>query len=227
MMTARTRAVLAGIAATAIIGFVVLAWSALDATSAVARMDLAWHASVRDLFVRHPAWLAAMEAVTHLGDTIVVALIDAALVALCLARGSRRLALFVALVSVAGWAARIAIRELVARPRPSDGLWTERTFSFPSGHTTNSAIAAGLVLIVLLPSLRRLARAAVTAAAVAVALAVGFSRIAGGVHWPSDVLGGLLFAVGFVSLVAAVFPWPLNAVAVGPCRQIPVPPASP
>jgi membrane-associated phospholipid phosphatase len=171
-------------------------------------LDRAWHSSVRGYALEHPVWLSTMEVVTHLGDTVVIALIDAALVALCVARGRRRLALFVALVGVAGWVARIAVRELVARPRPSDALWSERTFSFPSGHTSNSAIAAGLTMIVLLPSLRRLARVAVATAAVVCALVVGLSRVAGGVHWPSDVLGGLLFAVGFVSLAAAVFPWP-------------------
>jgi membrane-associated phospholipid phosphatase len=208
MMTGRNRAVLVVIAATAVVGFVALAWAALDATSDVARLDLAWHASVRGFAVRHPAWLSAMEVVTHLGDTVVIALIDAALVAVCLARGDRRLALFVTLVGLVGWAARIAVRELVARPRPGDALWPERTFSFPSGHTTNSAISAGLAMMVLLPALRRLAQIAVATATVIGALAVGFSRVAGGVHWPSDVLGGLLFAVGVVSLAAAAFPWP-------------------
>jgi membrane-associated phospholipid phosphatase len=226
-MTARRRAVLAAIALVAVAGVVALAWAASDATSVVARLDRAWHASVRGHVLRHPAWLSAMEVVTHLGDTVVVALIDAALVALCLARGRRRLARFVALVSVAGWAMRIGVRELTARPRPADALWHEQTYSFPSGHTTNSAIAAALAMIVLLPSLRRLARVAVATAAVVCALAVGLSRVVGGVHWPSDVLGGLLFAVGFVSLAAAVFPWPgPSAAAAGPCRRTPAPPAS-
>jgi membrane-associated phospholipid phosphatase len=209
--------VLVAVAATAIVGVVALAWTALDATSEVARLDRAWLASVRGYAVGHPAWLSTMEVVTHLGDTVGVFLIDAALVALCVARGRRRLALFVALTGLAGWAARIAVRELVARPRPGDALWSERTFSFPSGHTTNAAIAAGLVMIVLLPSLGRLARVAVATVAVVGALAVGFSRVAGGVHWPSDVLGGLLFAVGFVCLAAAVFPWP--AADPGPPRR--------
>jgi undecaprenyl-diphosphatase len=193
-----------------------LAWAATDPTSAVARLDVAWHGSVRDHSLRHPGWLAAMEAVTHLGDTlVVVVLVDAVLVVLCLARNRRRLALFVAVVSVAGWAARAGVRELVARPRPPDPLWSEVSFSFPSGHTTNSAIAAILVMIVLLPSLRPAARAALATLAVAVALAVGCSRVVGGVHWPSDVLGGILFAVGFVSLAAAVLPGPAREPSTG------------
>jgi membrane-associated phospholipid phosphatase len=226
-MTARKRAVLLAVTAAAVAAFVALAWAALDATSDVARLDRAWHASVRDLALRYPAWLSAMEVVTHLGDTVVVFLIDAVLVALCLARGRRRLALFVTLVSVAGWTVRIGVRELTARPRPADALWHEQTYSFPSGHTTNSAIAAALVMIVFLPSLGRLARIAVAAAAVVSALAVGFSRVAGGVHWPGDVLGGLLFAVGFVSLAAAVFPWSgPSAAGAGPWRRPGAPPAS-
>jgi len=207
-MTTRTRVVLAGIAVTLLFGVAALAWAAKDPASAVARLDVHWHASVRGFALRHSAWLSAMEVVTHLGDTIVIAVVDAALVALCLARRRRRLALFVGLVSVVGWAARIGIREWVARPRPTDALWDERTFSFPSGHTANTAIAAALAMIVLSPPLRRLTRVAVITVVVAAALAVGVSRVAGGVHWPSDVVGGLLFAVGVVTLAAAVFPWP-------------------
>jgi undecaprenyl-diphosphatase len=207
-MAARTRVVLAGIAAAAIAGIAALAWAATDPTTAVARLDLAWHDSVRAHALRHPTWLSAMKAVTHLGDTIVLAAIDAALVGLCLARGRRRLALFVGLVAVLGWAARIVARGLVARPRPTDALWPADGFSFPSGHTTNVAITAGLAMIVLLPSLGPLARTAVATVAAVSALAVGFTRVASGVHWPSDVLGGLLFAVAVLGLAAAAFPRP-------------------
>ena len=200
----------------AFVGLVVLALRVTDDTSAVSRLDLAWHESLRAYAVEHPVWLSSWQVVTHLGDTITVVLVDLALVGLCVIGGRRRLAVLVAVVGVAGWAARIAIRDLVSRPRPTDALWPETGFSFPSGHTTNAAIAVGLAVIVLWSISRPLVRAAVVIVTTAYAGGVGFSRVAGAVHWPSDVLGGLLLAVGVLSAAMAVRPGRAEA---GPQRS--------
>jgi membrane-associated phospholipid phosphatase len=202
----RQRAILAGVALMAFVGLVVLALGAKNGASAVSRLDVAWHESLRAYAVDHPPWLSSWRVVTHLGDTITVVLVDLALVGLCLVGGRRRLAVLVAVVGVAGWAARIAIRDLVARPRPTDTLWPETGLSFPSGHTTNATIAVGLAVIVLWSISRPRVRAVVLVITIAYAGGVGFSRIAGGVHWPSDVLGGFLLAVGILSAAMAVRP---------------------
>jgi undecaprenyl-diphosphatase len=144
--------------------------------------------------------------VTHLGDTVTVVLIDLALIVFCLVGGRRRLAVVVASVSAAGWAARLGIRDLTGRPRPTDALWPETGFSFPSGHTTNSAITAGLAVIVLWSWSRPPARVAVLVVSILYAAGVGFSRVAGGVHWPSDVPGGLLLAAGLLCVAMAIRP---------------------
>lgn len=60
--------------------------------------------------------------------------------------------------------------------------------SFPSGHTTAAASIA-VALLLVAPAAHRLA-AAVAGAAITVA--VGFSVVVLGWHYPSDVLGGLL-----------------------------------
>jgi membrane-associated phospholipid phosphatase len=56
--------------------------------------------------------------------------------------------------------------------------------SFPSGHTTTIFLLAGWLCMAVLSGWAR-------GAVLAVALLVGLSRIACGVHWPLDVLGGM------------------------------------
>jgi undecaprenyl-diphosphatase len=66
-------------------------------------------------------------------------------------------------------------------------------FSFPSGHAT-AAMAVALAYAVVFPALAPLL--------IAVAEAVGFSRVRLGVHYPSDVLVGQVIAIGTVAALA-------------------------
>jgi membrane-associated phospholipid phosphatase len=67
--------------------------------------------------------------------------------------------------------------------------------SFPSGHTTTIFVLAGLVAMQQLGN-------RVKAWMLALAVLVGVSRIACGVHWPLDVLGGMFG--GWLSALAGV-----------------------
>jgi membrane-associated phospholipid phosphatase len=57
--------------------------------------------------------------------------------------------------------------------------------SFPSGHTTSVFLLAGLLCLQRVNNWTKLS-------VLLLALLIGFSRIASGVHWPMDVLGGAL-----------------------------------
>jgi membrane-associated phospholipid phosphatase len=207
-MTVQRRVVLAGTALAAFAVGVTLAVLTTGHNGVVERLDQSWHASLRSFFVGHAGWLSTMRVITHFGDTVTIGLVDLVLFGVCLYRGRRRLAVFVAVVAGGGWALRIGARDLIARPRPADALWPAEGFSFPSGHATNTALMAILVVFVCWTAIRPAGRWALLAAAGVYALAVGFSRIAGGVHWPSDVLAGWLLATAIACGAAAGFPWP-------------------
>ncbi len=95
------------------------------------------------------------------------------------------------------------IKNLVARPRPFQFLDSEPTlliplpseYSFPSGHTMHGFGAATIIFL----HNRKAGIAALLGAAV-----IAFSRMYLFVHFPTDILGGLLIGIGAAVLVYTV-----------------------
>ncbi|MEU7427955.1 phosphatase PAP2 family protein [Streptomyces sp. NPDC040750] len=99
----------------------------------------------------------------------------------------------------AGQALRYGVMELVRRPRPPLTDWATHAsgWGFPSGHTTTGAITAGLLIAAVTLRAPRGATALRLIIGCWGAL-VGLTRIYLGVHWFTDVVGGWLFAVGWL-----------------------------
>lgn len=127
-------------------------------------------------------------------------------------RGRLREGLFAGIAIIGSALLNMATKQIFARDRPS--LWAsispETTFSFPSGHAMGSATLAWVLLLLAWHTRWRWPVAIfVTAFAVAVA----FSRIYLGVHYPSDILAGWTAASAWaVSAYLLVFrfrarPW--------------------
>lgn len=118
-------------------------------------------------------------------------------------------------------------KSLTGRPRPQfDPLVLEESLSFPSGHSTQAAavwLALAAVAVAWLPPAAdtRRRRRLLWAGALAVAVAVGFSRIYLGVHWLTDVLAGLALGGGWTLLLVR-----LVGRDLGPPRTLPVEPAA-
>lgn len=84
------------------------------------------------------------------------------------------------------------------RPGVSPHLEAVHSMSFPSGHSANAMIT--YLAIALLVPVRQRNRAIAVGIALATAIQVGWSRVALGVHWPSDVIGGWAFGILWVAI---------------------------
>jgi undecaprenyl-diphosphatase len=79
------------------------------------------------------------------------------------------------------------------------------TSSFPSGHTAAAVAFYGTVAVIVLWHTRRTwLRWLVVALAFLIPLAVGASRLYRGMHFPTDVLAGLLLGVTWLSTVVTL-----------------------
>lgn len=152
---------------------------------------------------------AVAEAVTWLGSGW-VGLVVVGCVGGALLLGHRVvLALWVALTVGASALLNTVVKALVARDRPSYpevGLEPLGS-SFPSGHSQGVVVIwVSVVLVVGWATVLRTRRAHVLSAVCVVLVIglVGWSRVALGVHWPTDVLGGWSLGSGWVLGAAAV-----------------------
>lgn len=117
----------------------------------------------------------------------------------------RREALLVIVLLLVATAGTELIKALIARPRPLGGApgIPGVIYSYPSGHAFEDLIIFGMMALRLWRGDRPiLVRAVVVALVVAEVVLVSIARVALDLHYPSDVLGGLLSGLAILGLYA-------------------------
>ncbi len=151
------------------------------------------------------AVLPVFALVTRLGDVALLTALGVAVALLLIARRRAGLALGWVVALGGNGLLNMALKQVFARVRPvhDDGLVLAEGFSFPSGHSSGAVVAYGMLAYVLTRFLPPRWHLPLLLAAVALAYAIGASRVFLRVHFASDVVAG--FASGTAWLAVCIF----------------------
>ncbi len=148
-----------------------------------------------------------LDVVTSLGSTgVLVVATVAVFVFEMIRRPSRWLPLFLVAVAIGQTLMSTFVKELVDRVRPTANPIAHTLGpSFPSGHTTGAAACFAAFALVLGRGRSRNTQAVLAGVAMFVAIAVAASRVLLGVHWLTDVIGGLALGWAWFALCSIAF----------------------
>ncbi|MHC1748751.1 MAG: phosphatase PAP2 family protein [Cellulosilyticaceae bacterium] len=145
--------------------------------------------------IRNPVLTAFMEAITSMAESLFIVILIAVLYWCIDKKRSLRI----------GWIVLFSagingiVKNIVRMPRPFQKgvtspirVQTATSYSFPSGHTQLATTFWGSSMMILKGNFTYIVGTALI-------LLTAFSRLYLGVHWPTDVIGGIIF--GVVSLI--------------------------
>jgi undecaprenyl-diphosphatase len=149
-----------------------------------------------------------MAAISLLGAPTTLTMVAVAGSLLLLYRRRYAEAAMLSIVVLGGNFLNFCLKHLIQRGRPvfDDPLFSLPTYSFPSGHAMASTVFYGLLAIYVSVGARRRYAAPVAIGAVVLMIAlVSFSRVYLGLHYLSDVLGGVSEGIAWLAL--SVIAW--------------------
>jgi len=194
-------------ALTAVALFGVLTLLVVTSPKALLNVDASVTGALHAYAITHTGFTRAMQAVSDIGSGVTWWIVLAGVSAWLAWNRRARLSLFVIATGVGGSLINALIKSAVNRARPTfpDPVSLAAGRSFPSGHTQSAVVGCGILLIVFLPRVIPAVRIGVVAAAAIVVGLIGFSRVALGVHYPSDVVGGVLVGLAWLYVMATAF----------------------
>lgn len=148
-----------------------------------------------------------LEVISFVGKPIFLSVVVVVPTLWLLRKKELRVAVFLVVTVVSGALVDTALKAAIGRPRPTVRGGPPEAFgsSFPSGHSMASLITYGAFMLVVLPYLPKWSRRPAIGLASLLVLAIGFSRLALGMHFLSDVIAGFLFGAAWLLVAVAAF----------------------
>lgn len=187
-----------------------MTWLASETYEAVSDEDgvALWDQPLLDTSVqlREPWLSTAVTAFTDVGGKVGMPLLAlGVMVLLALRRRSWTPVILVVAAGAGSLLMTVAGKDLVGRARPPLASAVppyETSASFPSGHTLNAVVVAGVIAyLVLLRQRSARGRTLTVVVAVLFSLAMGLSRVFLGHHWFTDVLAAWVLGLAWLAVV--------------------------
>ena len=178
--------------------FVFLAVCIATDTTAILRLDAHVADWAYDVTDGHGGFVDLLEAVAVIFSNWACGIVLALMAAYALLRRERAVALWVVLSGVAAIGGNALLKQAFTRTRPTfdKPLHEIGGYSFPSGHSAGAAMFFTVaILFTIILTGRGLKRRVIVTILGLLAIGVGASRIFLGVHYLSDVVGGLSFGM--------------------------------
>ena len=156
---------------------------------------------------QYPALQSVMLEITALGTGTVVAMIVFVAGMFLWLNKHKHSAVLLIVATLGGMVLDTLLKIGFNRPRPQIFTWGTHaaSSSFPSGHAMSSIIVYGTVAYLAARLQQNTAsRVATMSLAGAIIVAIGASRLYLGVHYPSDVLAGLIIGLAWAGFCMAV-----------------------
>lgn len=202
------RAILAAVALLIVaVPFALLLFLVKDKWGPLAGADSGLEGDLHTYAEAHSRFVDVMQGLSTLGSTPVYLVVFVLITAWLLWRRLPRLAIFVGVTVAGSSLLNSAVKFAVDRARPvlPDPVAHAGGNSFPSGHAQAAIVGYSVFLLVFFPLIRKTWRTAAMVAAALIVLAIGFSRIALGVHFLTDVVGGYVLGAAWVAAMTAAF----------------------
>lgn len=151
--------------------------------------------------------VSVLKAITFFGSGLWLFGLVGVAAAVLFIRRRPRLAIFLITAAALGGIIDSVVKGWVGRARPvfAHPILVEPGKSFPSGHAMSSTVVYGALALIVLPLVPRRARAVPVVLAVLLVGAIGFTRLALGAHYVTDVIGGYVLGGAWLSLATAAF----------------------
>jgi membrane-associated phospholipid phosphatase len=169
--------------------------------------DRALAEELHDVVREHRWTVPPLQFVSFLGKPIFFYILVGAVCVFLFVRQRYRLIAYLVTTGLVGGLIDTTVKVVVSRDRPKleEPIATAFGQSFPSGHAFTSTAMYGALLLVFMPAIPRRHRPWEIAATITLVAAIAFSRLALGVHFLTDVLGGIALGAAWLIASTAAF----------------------